>query len=231
MDSNSKQYWLSITGWLIFTERNERTQFQNLPSCNEIVVLLQTCHALSTHAVSAINSYISEMNKGESWLWKRKMVTHHQQTWFWNWNFKVHFSADEKNLETWLQLHSMSRNYFSFAESEFCSRCWADDVLCSSCIQTSRWCLIIAFSVWIFSETKTYKHQWYQKGSLFLQFWGYMQIEHDDACATSVQTISANHAKVSHFWEAILHPPKLMFFIFLVCSLILSLCITTFIPL
>ena len=178
MDSNSKQYWLSVTGWLIFTERNEQTQFQNLPSCNEIVVLLQTCHVLSTHAVSTINSYISKMNKGESWLWKRKMVTHHQQTWFWNWNFKVHFSADEKNPETWLQLHSMSRDYFSFAESEFCSKCWADDVLCSSCIQTSRWYLIIAFSVWIFSETKTCKHQWYQKGSITCKLNMTMHVQH-----------------------------------------------------
>ena len=40
----------------------------------------------------------------------------------------------------------------------------------------------------------------------FLQFLGYMQVEHNDASSTVIQTISADHAEVSHFSEAIFHP-------------------------
>ena len=32
-----------------------------------------------------------------------------------------------------------------------------------------------------------------------------MQVEDNDASLTSVQTMSADHANVSHFFEAILH--------------------------
>ena len=60
-----------------------------------------------------------------------------------------------------------------------------------------------------------------RKDVYFLQFSGYMQVEHNDASSTSVQTISANHAEVS----------QAMFFVFLVCSLILSLFINTLMPL
>ena len=38
-----------------------------------------------------------------------------------------------------------------------------------------------------------------------------MQVEHNDASSTVVQTISADHAEVSHFSEAILHPKQQSF--------------------
>ena len=47
--------------------KNEWTQFQNFLSCDEFAVFLQTRYVLSTHAVSTINSYIHEVNKGKSW--------------------------------------------------------------------------------------------------------------------------------------------------------------------
>ena len=62
---------------------------------------------------------------------------------------------------------------FSATESDIHSKCYSHKSrqrLCLSGIyRHSRWCLTIAFSMWIFSETKTYKRcQWYQKRSLFL---------------------------------------------------------------
>ena len=41
-----------------------------------------------------------------------------------------------------------------------------------------------------------------------------MQVKYDDASSTLVQTISADHADVSHFLEAILHPKKAILFLF-----------------
>ena len=43
------------------------------------------------------------------------------------------------------------------------------------------------------------------KKKFILQSSGYTQVLHDDVSSTSVQTISADHANVSHFFEAILH--------------------------
>ena len=74
--------------------------------------------------------------------------------------------------------------------------------------------LIIVFSVRIFPETKTCKHFQYRKGSLFLQSSGYVQIKHNGTSSVLVQTMSANHASVSHFPEAILHQKKLLFLSF-----------------
>ena len=53
-----------------------------------------------------------------------------------------------------------------------------------------------------------------EKKYIFLHFSGYGQVEHNGACSASIQTISADHAEVSHFSETILHPKKAVFFIF-----------------
>ena len=98
-------------------------QFQNLPSCNESMALLQISHVLSTQAVSTINSNWHVVNKGENWWWKGKMVNCHQWTSFWTQN--LNFSAAKNNLWMWLEVRSMSRNYFSSVESEFCSKCYS----------------------------------------------------------------------------------------------------------
>ena len=139
-------------------------QFQNLPSCNESMALLQISHVLSTQAVSTINSNWHVVNKGENWWWKGKMVNCHQWTSFWTQN--LNFSAAKNNLWMWLEVRSMSRNYFSSVESEFCSKCYSHKTkwhLHSPHTWTQR--------MWIFPETKTCKcFQWHQKGSLFLVF-------------------------------------------------------------
>ena len=123
-----------------------------------------------------------------------------------------------KNLEMWFQLPSTSRNYFSCAMSEFCSKCYS---------HMSRWCLCLLcihtdlmLNRCIFSKTnlrnKNNCFHWYQNGSLLSPCSGYMQVKYDDASSTLVQTILANHAHV---------------FSLIVCSLILSSFITTFIHL
>ena len=139
MDSDSKQYWLSQ---LIITE-----SFKISLLCDEFAALFQTRHVLSTHKVSTIKfrGYICKVNKGKGWWWKCKLVTCHLWTQFWTRNLKLIFSADEK-LETWLQLRSMHRKYFSSVESEFHSKC---------CHHESRQCLCLSH---IWTQQVTHNH-------------------------------------------------------------------------
>ena len=82
---------------------------------------------------------------------------------------------------------------------------------CSWMCGHSGWCLIIRFSMWIFSETKMHNCFQWSEISLFLRSSTYLQVEHDNASSTLVQTISGDHASVSHFSEAILHPKRWCF--------------------
>ena len=121
---HSKQYWSSITCQLIVTKTNEPTQFQNLPSCNEFAALLQTHYVLSTHAVSTINGYMYP--RGEQ---RRKLAVKTQNGYLsptdiiLDSELEVKFLIRWKTLEMWHKLHSIHRNYFSFMESEFHSKC------------------------------------------------------------------------------------------------------------
>ena len=76
----------------------------------------------------------------------------------------------------------------------------ADDICVRSTFRHSRWRLTIAFSMWIFSETKTCRHfQWYQKGSFCTQ------VEHDNASSTLVQMILADHLFGVFFGTQLVH--------------------------
>ena len=150
---------------------------------------------------------------------KVKVVNCHQWTSFWtqNWNFSAAKKIKKCDWEfvQWWQWAGIILVLWRVNSAANATVTRADDICICHTYGHCRWRLIKAFSMWIFTETKTCKHfQWHKKGRLFLQSSGYMQTEHDDSSSTLVQTISLDQLIMlmcPTLWQPFCIPKKAIF--------------------